>query len=78
MKQSFIFRFEGIRQNQEKLAKERIAARLASRKHGKVGDVKVTDPDDPNDVIGWQDAIIKEVEIKHEQERELLLEVYFW
>ena len=77
---AYIFRFEGMRENQEKLAKERIAARQASRKQGKEGkseDITVTDPDDVNDAIGWQDAIIKEVETKHEQERELLLEVPF-
>ena len=71
------FRFEEMRQNQEQLAKERIAARLASRKQetGAQG-ISVPDPDNPNDVIGWQDAIIIEVEMKHEEERELLLQVF--
>ena len=64
-----------MRQNQEQLAKERIAARLASRKQG-TGPQGVPDPDNPNDVIGWQDVIIKEVEMKHEEERELLLQVF--
>ena len=65
-----------MRQNQEQLAKERIAARLASRKQGTgTQGISVPDPGNPNDVIGWQDAIIKEVEMKHEEERELLLQV---
>ena len=73
------FRLEEKRLRQEQLARERIAARLAMRNqrtNEKAGDITVPEPDDTDDVVGWQDALIKEVEFTHEQERELLLEVY--
>ena len=70
---------EAERMRQEHLARERVAARQAARRAGAGQSLdlekEVPLPEDEQDIAGFQDAVLKEMELKHQQEREALLEV---
>ncbi len=75
-----MYRLEATRQRQEQLARERLAAPLSQRRHKGTtqeddsNDQEVAVPED-DDVIKWQEAVLKEIELKHQSERNVLLTV---
>lgn len=72
-----VLRMETERIRQEQLAKERLAARRVARKLGQIqeSDEEVAVPDNKADMMALQDAVLREVELKQNSERALLLQV---
>ncbi|CAH1784103.1 unnamed protein product [Owenia fusiformis] len=66
---------EQERQRQERLAKERLEARRKRLKETKTQEGDVPLPEDENDVIAMQEAVLKELERKHAEERDTLTEI---
>lgn len=71
-------RVEAARKRQEELARQRLAARRG--KHRTSADVlreqgDVPMPEDEDDIVGLQEAVMREIERKHSEERELLMQV---
>ncbi|XP_078596993.1 uncharacterized protein LOC144873475 isoform X1 [Branchiostoma floridae x Branchiostoma japonicum] len=70
---------EKERARQEQLARERLDERRRRRKEGQ-GRVEHTEeavpvPEDEEDALGWQEAVVREMERKHAEEREKLVEL---
>ena len=68
------------RANQEQLARERLTEKLRLRRQKLQATTdepakSVPQPDDPGDVIAWQEAVTKEMEQKHVEERDFLMTV---
>ena len=81
---NFIFWFHRVkteREKQRELARKRLAEKLEQRKKAsKVTNqipqyTEIPGPTDTESVIGWVESIIKEVEVRHLNERELLMQV---
>ncbi|XP_066283910.1 trichohyalin-like isoform X2 [Branchiostoma lanceolatum] len=70
---------EKERARQEQLARERLEERRRKRKegHGKVEPTEeaVPVPEDEEDTLAWQEAVVREMEKKHTEERNKLVEL---
>ena len=62
------------RQRQEELARERLNQKLKKRKQTAQA-TEVPLPEDHSDEVGWQEAVTKEIEMKHTEERDVLVQV---
>ena len=70
------FRLSEQRLSQEALARERLAEKLRKRKQRRDGALEpVPNPATGDDVTSWQEAVAKEMELKHAEEREFLMNV---
>ena len=63
------------RKRQEELARQRLEARRNKKKTNSAKDMKIDVPDDPEDLAGMQEAVIKELERKQMVEREVFYQV---
>eukprot|EP00111_Clytia_hemisphaerica_P002852 TCONS_00008039-protein len=68
-------RLKSDRERQEQLARERLAARRNRKKSSKDEDEVDPIQPDSDDITGWQDSVLKELERKHSKERNLLLDL---
>ncbi|CAH1265139.1 MAB21L2 [Branchiostoma lanceolatum] len=70
---------EKERARQEQLARERLEERRRKRRdgHGKVEPTEeaVSVPEDEEDALAWQEAVVREMEKKHTEERDKLVEL---
>ena len=63
------------RQRQEELAQERLNQKLKKRRQAR-STTEVPLPENNSDEIAWQEVVTKEIEMKHAQERDILVQVH--
>ncbi|XP_078676996.1 uncharacterized protein LOC144913832 [Branchiostoma floridae x Branchiostoma belcheri] len=70
---------EKERSRQEQLARERLEERKRRRREGQgkqePGEEAVPVPEDAEDALAWQEAVVREMEKKHAEERDKLVEL---
>ncbi len=87
---SFLNRLQKDRKRQEQLARERLEqrkklakAKKEARQRGELGSMMeaptvmsiIPMPENENDKVAMQEVVVKELEVKHSEERDLLIQV---